>query len=64
MPEAAGFHAPRPIPADKVDAIKEAVRIDLAAIEKKEHKCVWKQAHAHAHAMSSRLSHPFSRRFD
>lgn len=38
MPDAAGFHAPRPIHADKVEAIKEAVRIDLAAIDKKEHK--------------------------
>lgn len=37
MPEIE-FRAPRPIPADKVPAIKEAVKIDLAAIQRGEHR--------------------------
>lgn len=34
------FRAPRPIPANKVEAIKAAVRIDLAAIERKGGCCI------------------------
>lgn len=37
MPEIE-FRAPRPIPADKIEAIKAAVRIDLAAIQRGAHR--------------------------